>query len=140
MASIAAGGYFVVAQQAGAFQAQFGLAPGAVYSGKLSSQGERICLLDSTSTLVDEVDYGVGFPWPTATKGQGSSMELIHPSLDNSLGGSWRASGTAAAAALRRLLVQRAAPSAVLAALATASTHPVPLGMLLSEVRRQAAW
>lgn len=96
--SIAAGGYYVVAQDAAAFQAQFGFAPGAVYSGKLSSQGERIRLLDSTSTLVDEVDYGVGFPWPTATNGQGSSMELIHPSLDNSLGGSWRASGTAAAA------------------------------------------
>lgn len=92
-ASIPAGGYYVVAENAAAFQALYGFAPGAVFTGGLNSLGERIRLLDATSAMVDEVEYGVGFPWPTASNGQGSSMELIHPSLDNSLGGSWRASG-----------------------------------------------
>jgi hypothetical protein len=39
------------------------------------------------------VSYGIGFPWPVASDGEGGSLELIHPSLDNDLGGSWRASG-----------------------------------------------
>ena len=48
----------------------------------------------------DEVTYGIGFPWPTKAKGGGGSMELIHPALDNDLGGSWRTAGTADTAAL----------------------------------------
>ena len=75
--SIAAGGYYVVARNAAAFQAQFGFAPGAVYSGKLGSQGERIRLLDSTSTLVDEVDYRSTFPWPSAPDGVGPTLQRI---------------------------------------------------------------
>lgn len=93
-ATIAAGGYFVVAEDAGVFQSVFGVAPGGVFVGGLSSDGERVALRRSDAVLADEVTYGVGFPWPTAAKGTGSSMELIHPGLDNDLGGSWRSSGT----------------------------------------------
>ena len=39
---IPAGGYFVVAQNAAAFQAQFGFVPGGVFTGSLSNQGERL--------------------------------------------------------------------------------------------------
>ena len=92
--SIPAGGYFVIAENSAAFQARFGFAPGGVFTGGLSSDGERLQLRNSVGTLVDEVTYGVGFPWPTAAKGTGSSMELIHAALDNDLGGSWRSSGT----------------------------------------------
>ena len=92
-ATIPAGGYFVVAQDAPQFQAQFGFAAGGVFVGALSSDGERLQLRNSSGVLVDEVSYGVGFPWPTAAKGTGSSAELIHHSLDNDLGGSWRSSG-----------------------------------------------
>ena len=92
-ATIPAGGYFVAAQNAAAFQAQFGFAPGGVFVGALSSDGERLQLRNASGILVDEVTYGSGFPWPTAAKGAGSSAELIHPSLDNDLGGSWRSSG-----------------------------------------------
>ena len=72
-ATIPAGGYFVVAQDAAQFQAQFGFAPGGVFVGALSSDGERLQLRNSSGVLVDEVTYGVGFPWPTAAKGTGSS-------------------------------------------------------------------
>ena len=41
-ATIPAGGYFVVAQNAAQFQAQFGFAPGGVFTGALSSDGERL--------------------------------------------------------------------------------------------------
>ena len=92
--TIPAGGYFVIAENAAAFQARFGFAPGGVFTGGLSSDGERLQLRNSVGALVDEVTYGVGFPWPTAAKGAGASMELISPALDNDLGASWRSSGT----------------------------------------------
>ncbi|HZJ17781.1 MAG TPA: lamin tail domain-containing protein [Chthoniobacteraceae bacterium] len=92
--SIPAGGYFVIAENSAAFQAQFGFAPGGVFTGGLSSDGERLQLRNSVGALVDEVTYSAGFPWPTAAKGAGASMELINAALDNDLGGSWRSSGT----------------------------------------------
>jgi hypothetical protein len=95
--TIPAGGYLVLAQDAAAFQTAFGFAPFGVYVGKLSNQGEKVCLRNSLNATVDEVTYGEGFPWPTASRGLGSSMELIHPTLDNTLPGSWRASGQPAA-------------------------------------------
>lgn len=93
-ATIEGGGYFVIAEDAAAYQAAFGSAPGGVFTGRLSNEGERITLRRFDGGLVDEVTYGIGFPWPTAARGAGSSMELIHPALDNDLGGSWRSSGT----------------------------------------------
>ena len=51
----------------------------------------------------DEVDYDIGFPWPSVGDPPGYSIELINPNLDNNLGGSWRLAGHAGepAAALR---------------------------------------
>ena len=49
-------------------------------------------MTDADGKRVDEVDYQLGFPWPTVGGAPGYSIELIHPDLDNSLGGNWRAS------------------------------------------------
>jgi hypothetical protein len=91
--TIAAGGYLVLAQNPTAFAARFGFVPLGPWAGRLSADGERLQLRDGNAALVDEVTYGSGFPWPTAARGGGKSMELIHPSLDNDLAGSWRSSG-----------------------------------------------
>ena len=90
---IPADGYVVVAQDPAAVLAKFGVTAYGPYTGRLSNEGENVELRDAADARVDAVDYGVGFPWPTAPNGDGSSMELIHPSLDNNLGGSWRCSG-----------------------------------------------
>ncbi len=90
--SIPAGGFLCVAQNPAAFQTQFGFAPLGPWIGSLSHSGERVQLKDTTAAVVNEVKYSAGFPWPTSPHGGGKSMELIHPSLDSSLGGSWRAS------------------------------------------------
>ncbi len=90
--TIAAGGYLCVAQDPTAFQRRYGFAPLGPWIGKLSNNGERIQLKNSAATIVDEAKYGAGFPWPTSARGGGQTMELIHPSLDNTLGGSWRSS------------------------------------------------
>ncbi len=93
--SIEANGFLVVAEDPGAMRAIFGLDSAlGPYSGRLSNDGERIELEDENGSLIDEVSYGIGFPWPTASRGGGSSMELINEDLDNQLGSSWRSSGS----------------------------------------------
>ena len=92
--SIGPGQYLVIAEDPAEFEAKFGFPPDhGPYSGRLSNDGERLTLRNEFGDLVDAVDYQVAFPWPTASGGRGSSMELLHPDLDNNLGGSWRASG-----------------------------------------------
>lgn len=95
--SIPAGGYIVISQNPTAFQTKFGTSALGPWTGKLSNDGEEIVLKSPLGATIDKVDYGIGFPWPLGARGTGSSMELIHPSLDNDLGGSWRAAGEAAA-------------------------------------------
>ena len=62
------------------------------YAGSLAGNGENLRLRDAAGTTVNEVDYQTEFPWPIAAGGEGRSLELIHPGLDNQLGGSWRSS------------------------------------------------
>ncbi len=93
---IAAGGYKVVVENTAAYLAGFpsaGAPVGQWTAGDaLSNKGERIRLRNASGTVIDEVDYKAGFPWPTAAKGGDVSIELIHPSLNNDLGGNWRPS------------------------------------------------
>ncbi len=91
---IPARGYLVIAEDLARFQTVFGFAALGPYLGGLSGRGEDIELEDASGVQVDYVNYSVGFPWPTGSDGAGSSMELIHPTLENDLGGSWRAGGT----------------------------------------------
>jgi hypothetical protein len=90
---IPAGGYRVVAADPATILANFSVTALGPFTGKLSNLGERVELRDAGLSLIDRVTYGVGFPWPTASNGGGSSMELMNPGLDNDLAGSWRASG-----------------------------------------------
>jgi CotH kinase protein/Lamin Tail Domain/Immunoglobulin domain/Bacterial TSP3 repeat len=90
--SLAPHGYAVVAQDTNDFQIKFGFVPYGPWSGRLSNEGEEITLRDASGQVADRVDYQVGFPWPTVGDAPGYSIELIHPDLDNNLGGSWRAS------------------------------------------------
>jgi hypothetical protein len=92
-ATIPANGYVVVAQNPTAFQTAYGFLPFGPWTGKLSNSGERIRLRTGANVTIDDITYGIGFPWPTAAHGEGSSVELINPALDNSRPGSWRASG-----------------------------------------------
>jgi hypothetical protein len=87
---LAPGSYLIVAADPAALLAEYGVTALGPWEGKLSNDGEQILLLDALGAEIDRVDYGTAFPWPTAAGGGGQSMELIHPSLDNDLGGSWR--------------------------------------------------
>ncbi|MCI0743851.1 MAG: lamin tail domain-containing protein [Verrucomicrobia subdivision 3 bacterium] len=95
-ASIAGNGYLVVSENTNAFRAKFGFTPFGPWTGNLNNFGERIVLQNAAGQVEDEVEYQLGFPWPTVGDPPGNSIELVNPSLDNDLGGSWRASGASA--------------------------------------------
>jgi len=87
------------------------------YGGKLSNEGEHIILRDADGAIVDEVDYQLGFPWPTVgdalqadRPGSGASMQLVDPMLDNDLAGSWRSAPPTPAAANGQILTSNAGP------------------------------
>ncbi|MCK5851854.1 lamin tail domain-containing protein, partial [bacterium] len=58
----------------------------------LNNSGEMIELRDNLGQLVNAVEYEDSYPWPSKADGQGSSLELRDPSLDNSKAFSWLAS------------------------------------------------
>jgi len=55
----------------------------------LSNEGSTIRLIDSNGILQDEVRYLSSEPWPLPANGQGPTLELMDPSLDNSLPENW---------------------------------------------------
>ena len=58
----------------------------------LGGSNDYVRLFDSSELLVDEVNYDDNAPWPTEADGNGPTLELINPSLDNTLGENWIAS------------------------------------------------
>ena len=91
--SIPASGYLVIAEDPAALRHAFGASALGPFQGRLSNDGETIRLIDAHNVERDAVSYGAGFPWPSASVGQGASLELIRPDLDNALPGHWQASG-----------------------------------------------
>lgn len=90
--AIAPGGYVVVARDPAVIQALYGITALGPWTGGLSSNGDEIVLRDATANIVDKVQYGITSPWPVPPNGDGPSLELVNPELDNDLGGNWRAS------------------------------------------------
>ncbi len=85
---IPAGGYFVVSPDPARFQAIYGFAPDAVYTGALSNGGELV-QLSNAATVIDEVTYSDTAPWPTSPDGVGPSLELRGLLLDNNVAENW---------------------------------------------------
>ncbi|HEX2751474.1 MAG TPA: LamG-like jellyroll fold domain-containing protein, partial [Verrucomicrobiales bacterium] len=98
-ASIAAGGYVVIANDPALFAAAH---PGVPALGPLASNlsrsGERILLRDAAGNVADSVAYYDGGRWPEAADGGGSSLELRDPRSDNGAAESWAASDETARA------------------------------------------
>ena len=58
----------------------------------LSGGSDLVRLFDSTGSLADTVRYDDDHPWPLSADGDGPTLELKHPTLDNTLWESWSAS------------------------------------------------
>ncbi len=85
------GEYIVIAVDSAAFRNYYGFDAHYEWdSGALSNGGEDIRLVNADTIVVDYVDYNDAAPWPTECDGNGPSLELIDPALDNSLGENWQ--------------------------------------------------
>jgi hypothetical protein len=58
----------------------------------LNGSGELIRLFDNNLNIIDSLTYDDNPPWQTSPDGNGATLELLHPKLDNSLAQNWAAS------------------------------------------------
>jgi len=58
----------------------------------LSGSGDQVRVFDSNGVLIDSVQYDDNTPWPSGPDGNGPTLELVNPSLENSAPESWSAS------------------------------------------------
>jgi len=58
----------------------------------LSGGGDEVKIFDQFGTLMDSVLYDDNSPWPIEPDGNGHTLELINPELDNSIAESWSSS------------------------------------------------
>ena len=91
---LAGGDYLVLCKDTIAFTSLF---PGVSnFIGDLGfglgGGGDMVRLFDSYDILMDDVEYDDDDPWPIEADGTGATLELIDPSLDNSLPENWIAS------------------------------------------------
>lgn len=88
--SIAAGDFLVIAADQDCLTAAHGNIPVVGnWRGSLRDTGELIRIEDANGNLVDEVDYLPEGDWPNLADGDGSSMELRHPDMDNNVSTAW---------------------------------------------------
>ncbi|MFC2134227.1 lamin tail domain-containing protein [Bacteroidota bacterium] len=91
------GEYLVIAGDAAQFQLRYPIVtqvnPNGFDTGgngwSFGNGGDIVRLYDNTNTLHDQVVYDDGGGWPTSPDGNGPSLELLHPGLDNRLPTSW---------------------------------------------------
>ena len=107
--SVEPGGYLVVAMDPQMFQSKFKKPAIGPWEGKLNNSGETIELWSAGGDRIDRVDYNVGFPWPSVGEEPGPSIQLIHPALENDIGGSWR-SAAPTPGAKNSVFAENAAP------------------------------
>ncbi len=122
---LSAGGYVIVAQDPMHAHAKWSSGRSVLpldvvwgpFAGKLANDGERIVLCNAVGEVVDEVDYQLGFPWPTVgdpipadRPGTGHSLQLTNPVFDNDLAGSWRSERPTPAAVNAEVLADNIPP------------------------------
>ncbi len=89
---IGAGQRLVIAASAAQYLTTYALTADGEYLLQLDDNGERVALIDNLMAVQDEVFFDDGGQWPVTPDGLGPSLEVIDPSLDNSIPRNWRAS------------------------------------------------
>ncbi len=91
------GGYLVVASSVGLFTLNYpGVSPVSANgfntgagAWALGNANDAVRLFDASGILRDRVAYSDGGEWPGSPDGDGPSLELLNPGLDNTLASSW---------------------------------------------------
>jgi len=94
MTIIESHGFLVLAKQIDMFENLFPNVENVIgnIGFGIAGGGELLRLYNSNDILVDSLTYDDVDPWPTDADGDGPTLELINPSLDNALSSSWQAS------------------------------------------------
>ena len=89
--TIAAGAYLVIAHDPDSVNAKYSLddSLGPFDSRRLSNRGENLNLRDALGNVVDAVFYKDRGRWPRTADGEGASLELRSPRMDNALPEAW---------------------------------------------------
>ena len=82
----------VLCEDAASFEAVSGTVCLGDWTFRLANGGEQIRLIDGGGIPVDSVAYEDGVPWPSEPDGQGPTLSLRDPLLDNGRPESWRPS------------------------------------------------
>ena len=84
------GNYLVVARNKLALAAKYpAITIVGDWSGSLSNTEDTVRLKDAAGNTVNEVHYFAGGRWDERASGGGSSLELLHPQMDNSQPEAW---------------------------------------------------
>jgi len=89
----------------------------------LNGGGELVRLFDAEGGTVDEVVYDDSSPWPLEPDGNGPTLELIDPSLDNGLGENWAASD-----------INGGTPGMVNSVYTADNSHSIASGIVINEI------
>ncbi|NPD44179.1 lamin tail domain-containing protein [Lentimicrobium sp. S6] len=89
---LASGAYVLVAKDANAMQTVLGITALQWTSGSLSNSGELIKLSSPTGITIDSIPYAISSPWPEDGNGNGPSIAICDPEVENSIGENWHAS------------------------------------------------
>ncbi len=81
--TIAPGDYMILAENIDTFNFHYGFMPDGQFKGGLSNDGEEIVWQDFRGITIDAVTYNDVNPWDEEPDGNGPSLELLDPTLDN---------------------------------------------------------
>lgn len=76
------------------FKAKYSITAFDQFTRNLSNSSQKLVLADGFGNTIDSVEYFDTSPWPLDADGMGSYLQLIDPTLDNSLASSWIASSS----------------------------------------------
>jgi len=82
-------GYILVAPVANKASAFYGKTFIQGHTSGISNSGTAIVIIDPNGITVDSVRYYTSAPWPTDANGNGYSLSLCDPNLDNNIGDNW---------------------------------------------------
>ena len=88
---LAPGEFILLAADETAAEAFYGMDFYGWGGSSLPNSTRYLSITNVFDYVIDEVTYDDGAPWPLEADGDGPSLELIAPELDNSLAASWRA-------------------------------------------------